>query len=176
MYNGINYLSFVFFLRFFSNFFRLLGVRNFQTSLIILVKPIILESIHCNGGLKNILKINKTKEKLAACWSCFFYQPYALKTRKRAEYIWLKIKFTANFSLVGVVGDPVNIETVRTIRRNAKYGDRASGRLRVNRLVIELILIISLRGRRISVSIIIILGHVATSGHIVIHHWSIRHV
>ena len=73
----------------FVNLLGLVSIGDLEPYLIMLIKPVSLEGIHGNGGLKGVLEINKTEEVLAVIGGRLSYQPDALEARERPEDVWV---------------------------------------------------------------------------------------
>ena len=87
----VSSLSIPLFLSVFVNLLGLVSIGDLESYLIMLIKPVSLEGMHGNGGLKRILKINKTEEVLSIAGR-FSYQPDTLESGERSEDIWVTQK------------------------------------------------------------------------------------
>lgn len=69
------------------DFFRLLSIRNFQTPLVRLIEPVVLQSVHRHRRLQDVLEVHEAEEEFAARAGGLLYQSDALETREGAEYV-----------------------------------------------------------------------------------------
>jgi hypothetical protein len=67
---------------FFADFFEVLGEGNLETLLVVLIKAVFLESVQGDGGLQNILEIDKTEEVLAPAHGGLLDEADALEARE----------------------------------------------------------------------------------------------
>lgn len=65
----------------------LIGIWDLKSDLIMLVEPVTLKSIHANGGLQIVFKVNETQQVLSACGSGFPDQADLLESWVRPEHI-----------------------------------------------------------------------------------------
>ncbi len=64
---------------------------DLQPSLVVLVEPVVLQSVHRDRRLERILEVHETEVELTTRLSHFFYQPHVYETRKRTENVFLHL-------------------------------------------------------------------------------------
>jgi hypothetical protein len=87
---------------------------------IFFVEAVVLEGVHCDGGVEGVLEVDETEGELAARGGGFRDQAGALEAGEGAEDVCLACKCTGDFAGGGVAGNSVHIQTACGIGGNVE--------------------------------------------------------